>query len=266
MLEAWGNATTTQNRNSSRFGKWLAVHFDPERCSIASCSLTPYLLEKSRVVVHGVGERSYHVFYQLLVRLLVLRDTRSHPHVRCTLHPHQASAPPLVERSYHVLYQLLVRRSSQRDTPKRSFSVEHNRPHARSTAAFAPHAHSMAPFPLRLLSDARIGLSRATTPTRSFHRVICTASSFRRALSHHVRSTLSTPRIHTRSPHPASAPRRRACAALRSVRGWASSAPIHVRTPTSPHARRAELPSRWAAAARRARRAGQLVESGARLV
>jgi myosin heavy subunit len=66
MLEAWGNATTTNNRNSSRFGKWLTVHFDATSGAISQCSLSPYLLEKSRVVVHAKGERSYHVFYQMV--------------------------------------------------------------------------------------------------------------------------------------------------------------------------------------------------------
>ena len=65
MLEVWGNATTTQNHNSSRFGKWLAVHFDHDSGAISRCSLQPYLLEKSRVVAHSPGERSYHVFYQM---------------------------------------------------------------------------------------------------------------------------------------------------------------------------------------------------------
>ncbi|EOD27394.1 hypothetical protein EMIHUDRAFT_45128, partial [Emiliania huxleyi CCMP1516] len=64
FVEAWGNATTTQNKNSSRFGKWLAVELDAES-AIHRCSLQPYLLERSRVVVHGPGERSYHVFYQM---------------------------------------------------------------------------------------------------------------------------------------------------------------------------------------------------------
>lgn len=39
MLEAWGNATTTQNHNSSRFGKWLAVHFEPSTGAISRCAL-----------------------------------------------------------------------------------------------------------------------------------------------------------------------------------------------------------------------------------
>ena len=59
MLEAWGNATTTQNKNSSRFGKWLAVALDAES-AIHRCSLQPYLLERSRVVVHGPLKRNGH--------------------------------------------------------------------------------------------------------------------------------------------------------------------------------------------------------------
>lgn len=66
VLEAFGNAKTLRNDNSSRFGKWLEVHFLHDKLSICGCNTVSYLLEKTRVVGCGLGERSYHVFYQLL--------------------------------------------------------------------------------------------------------------------------------------------------------------------------------------------------------
>ena len=65
-LEAFGNAKTTHNNNSSRFGRWCAVHFDARGGFIAGAKVDSFLLEKSRVVSQGAGERNYHVFYQLL--------------------------------------------------------------------------------------------------------------------------------------------------------------------------------------------------------
>ncbi|XP_004498109.1 myosin-1-like [Cicer arietinum] len=64
ILEAFGNAKTLRNDNSSRFGKLIEIHFS-ETGKIAGANIQTFLLEKSRVVQCNEGERSYHIFYQL---------------------------------------------------------------------------------------------------------------------------------------------------------------------------------------------------------
>ncbi|KAF2546272.1 hypothetical protein F2Q70_00022066 [Brassica cretica] len=64
ILEAFGNAKTLRNDNSSRFGKLIEIHFSETR-KISGAKIQTFLLEKSRVVQCAEGERSYHIFYQL---------------------------------------------------------------------------------------------------------------------------------------------------------------------------------------------------------
>ncbi|KAG8726810.1 hypothetical protein FRC12_023061, partial [Ceratobasidium sp. 428] len=65
ILEAFGNAQTARNNNSSRFGKFVRISFSGDG-SIAGATIDWYLLEKSRIVARSEIERSFHVFYMLL--------------------------------------------------------------------------------------------------------------------------------------------------------------------------------------------------------
>jgi myosin heavy subunit len=83
IMEAFGNAKTLRNNNSSRFGKFVKVHFSKESKAkgaelasytsyVVGADITTYLLEKPRLTLQPKGERNFHIFYQVFILHLIL--------------------------------------------------------------------------------------------------------------------------------------------------------------------------------------------------
>ncbi|XP_062297838.1 myosin-6-like [Scomber scombrus] len=100
-LEAFGNAKTIRNDNSSRFGKFIRIHFGVSG-KLASADIETYLLEKSRVTYQLKAERDYHIFYQILSQrkpeLLEMLLITSNPYDYCYISQGQTTVASIDDR------------------------------------------------------------------------------------------------------------------------------------------------------------------------
>eukprot|EP00606_Chrysophyceae_sp_TOSAG23-5_P000386 GSChrysophyteH2.ASY1.ANO1.1309.1 assembled CDS len=107
ILEAFGNAMTLRNPNSSRFGKWMTLNFNDSN-RICGSTVVSYLLEKGRVTKPNPGERNYHVFYQILrgmsseelQSLAISADTMKHRYINSSFSGREA--PDLDDKSNYL--------------------------------------------------------------------------------------------------------------------------------------------------------------------
>ena len=150
ILEAFGNAKTIRNDNSSRFGKYIRLVYDDD-WRIAGARTDHFLLEKSRLASVDAGERSYHYFYQL-VKAKALPDKSLEPAPRVD-EPRPRRFVLVPPRDGHAGARRGARKAPDAEAPR----VPRARRHARAPRGALEIA---APRPLLLLRDLRHARAR----------------------------------------------------------------------------------------------------------
>jgi len=102
ILEGFGNANMPRNPDSSRFGKLYKIFFSKKDQSVTGCSVTPYMLEKSRVSAQQMNERNFHIFYRMLCNPVT--DDPEDPEKKVVLFGgNQMGFSPEEKEKYHML-------------------------------------------------------------------------------------------------------------------------------------------------------------------
>merc|ERR1712166_147685 len=102
ILEGFGNANMPRNPDSSRFGKLYKIFFSKKDQSVTGCSVTPYVLEKSRVSAQQMNERNFHIFYRMLCH--PVSDDPEDPEKKVVLFGgNQMGFSPEEKEKYHML-------------------------------------------------------------------------------------------------------------------------------------------------------------------
>ncbi|XP_076834565.1 myosin VIb [Brachyhypopomus gauderio] len=142
LLEAFGNAKTVRNNNSSRFGKFVEIHFS-EKNEVVGGFVSHYLLEKSRICMQSTDERNYHIFYRLCAG--ASEDTRNMLHL---------SSPD----SFRYLNGGCTRYFANKDSDKQIMQNRKSSEHATAGSLKDPLLDDLGDFKRMCVAMKKIGL------------------------------------------------------------------------------------------------------------